>query len=59
LVNNNKRPFASLLKGQPLHEVVNSVRHTSLTCLAARVVRRHHLPVDQLPVTLQHFVDQH
>jgi ankyrin repeat protein len=59
LVNNNKRPFASLLKGQPLHEVVNSVRHTSLSCLAARVVRRYQLPRDQLPLTLQKFVEEH
>jgi len=59
LVNNNKRTFDSLLKGQPLHEIVNPVRHTTLSCLAARVVRKHELPLDQLPVTLQQFVVKH
>jgi len=59
LVNNDKRTFANLLKGQALHEIANSARHTSLSCLAARVVRRQGLPTSSLPATLQQFVADH
>lgn len=59
LVNNDKKPFFSLLKGTPLHEVTNSARHTSLSCLAATVVRKHGLDTSSLPSTLQQFVETH
>jgi len=59
LVNNDKRTFANLLKGQALHEIANSARHTSLSCLAAGVVRRQGLPTSSLPATLQQFVADH
>merc|ERR1712226_492761 len=59
LVNNDKKTFANLLKGTPLHEVSNSARHTSLSCLAARVVRKHGLETSSLPSTLQKFVESH
>jgi len=59
LVNNDKKTFANLLKGTPLHEVTNSARHTSLSCLAARVVRKHGLETTSLPTTLQQFVESH
>jgi len=58
-VNNDKRAFFNLLKGQPLHEITNSVRHTSLACLASRVVRAHGLDTSVLPSTLQNFVAGH
>jgi len=59
LVNNDKKPFFSLLKGTPLHEVTNSARHTTLSCLAATVVRKHGLDTTNLPSTLQQFVETH
>jgi ankyrin repeat protein len=59
LVNNDKRTFFNLLKGTPLHEITNSAVHSSLACLAARVVRRHGLDTAGLPATLQSFVTQH
>lgn len=58
-VNTEKKAFFNLLKGQPLHEITNSVRHTSLACLASRVVRKHGLDTSVLPTTLQNFVAGH
>jgi len=58
-VNGDKKAFFNLLKGQPLHEITNSVRHTSLVCLAARVVRGHGLDTSVLPYTLRAIVTQH
>lgn len=60
LVNYEKKGFYSILKGQPVHEIANSVQHTTLKCLAARVVNRHQLHNDvELPPTLKHFISQH
>merc|ERR550517_1752082 len=59
LVNNDKKSFFHLLKGTPLHELTNSARHTSLACLAARVVRKQDLDTSSLPTTLQQFVETH
>jgi len=59
LVNNDKKTFFNLLKGTPLHEITNSAVHSSLACLAARVVRKHDLELESLPVTLQAFVLNH
>merc|ERR1719277_2150253 len=59
LVNNDKKPFFHLLKGTPLHEITNSAAHSSLACLAARVVRKHDMKLDSLPLTLQAFVLHH
>merc|ERR1719327_1986600 len=58
-VNNDKKAFANLLNKQPLHEIANSVRHTSLACLAARVVRSEGLDTSPLPATLRTFVTSH
>ena len=43
----------------PLFQITNSAVHSSLACLAARVVRRHGLDTAALPATLQSFVTQH
>ena len=59
LVNNDKKTFSDLLEGTPLHEITNSAIQPSLACLSARVVRKHGLEVDPLPVTLQAFVPTH
>lgn len=59
LVNSEGKPFFNVMKGQPLHEIANCVRHTSLRCLSARSVRRHELSTAGLPRTLVLFVEQH
>jgi len=59
LVNNDKQSFCNLLKGQPVHEIANSARHTTLACLASRVARKYSLDTQRLPLTLQEFVDDH
>lgn len=58
-VNKEKRSFPHLLKGQALHEIANPVRHTTLGCLAARVVRSAGLDPSSLPANLQLFVQKH
>ena len=41
-------------------QIANSVRHTSLKCLAARVVHAHGLDeAAELPPSLHHFISQH
>ena len=61
LTNNDGDTFETLLQ-QPIHTVVNSVRHKTLACLAARTVRAHvrreHYSA-HLPSTLIPFVDAH
>ena len=59
LVNNEKRTFSDLLEGTPLHEITNLAIQPSLACLSARVVRKHGLEVDSLPVILRAFVLTH
>jgi len=61
-INFERKTFFQLIKGQPLHEIANPVRHTSLKCLSARAVRLHGLqtlPTTQLPTTLTNFVAHH
>lgn len=58
-VNYEKKSFFQIVKGQPLHEIANPVRHTSLMCLSARVVRSHGLTYHSLPATLHTFVENH
>ena len=42
-----------------MFQIANSVRHTSLACLAARVVRSEGLDTSPLPATLRTFVTSH
>jgi len=59
-VNLEGKQFAQMLKNQPLHEIANPVRHTSLKCLSARVVRQHNLDSGAaLPSTLLQFLSIH
>lgn len=59
-INGAGQTFQQLLKGQPLHEIVNPLRYTTLCCLAAQVVRKHRLPYKgSIPVSLEAFVAQH
>ena len=59
LVNNQTKTFYDLLQGTTLHEIANPAVHSRLKCLAARVVRKHDLKLDSLPLTLQDFVLNH
>ncbi|XP_066963890.1 protein fem-1 homolog A-like [Macrobrachium rosenbergii] len=61
-LNDKGHSFQSLraLRGQQLHEVVNPVPHTSLQCLAARVIRQHGISYEAvLHPRLTRFVDIH
>jgi len=61
-VNNKGKSFETLLKGQPVHEVVNVAKHTSLQCLAAKVIKANNIPHRQggvLAKALVEFVDMH
>ena len=59
-VNAEGRTFASLLKGQPLHEVVNPLKFTNLQCLAARVIKREGIDyTGSLSPNMELFVDLH
>ncbi|MCL4115580.1 UNVERIFIED_CONTAM: hypothetical protein GTU68_017642, partial [Idotea baltica] len=60
-LNNDKQTFESLRqsKGQPIHQIINSLQHTSLQCLSARVLQTHKIPFSQLPPRLSDFVSQH
>ena len=53
--------YTAQLLASPLisFQITNSAAHSSLACLAARVVRKHDLELDSLPVTLQAFVLHH
>ncbi|KAG5672519.1 hypothetical protein PVAND_002642 [Polypedilum vanderplanki] len=58
--NHHGETFESLLQGQQVHELVNPVRYTKLTCLAAAVVRKHEIPYrNQVPLALHQFIEQH
>ena len=59
--NKDKQTFYDI-SGIPMHETYKDTDIPfSLKCLAARVVRKHDLPVelDSVPVTLQNFVLNH
>ncbi|CRL07180.1 CLUMA_CG020165, isoform A [Clunio marinus] len=58
--NNQGDTFESLLQDQKLHELVNPIHFTRLTCLAAVVLKRHGIPYqNEVPVALNKFIDQH
>ena len=68
LVNNQKKTFYDLLQEGSLlivdqikvqHEITKLPEHLSLKCLAARMVRKHDLKLDSLPLTLKDFVLKH
>jgi len=58
--NGDGDTFETLLQDQQVHELVNPVKYTSLKCLAARVIRKHHIPyVKQVPVFMYEFIESH
>jgi hypothetical protein len=59
-VNSAGHSFHQLLKGQAIHEIVNPLKYTTLSCLAARAIVKHRVPFKGIiPVTLETFVVQH
>ena len=59
-VNASGCSFSQLLKGQAIHEIVDPLKYTTLSCLAARVVVKHNIPYKGIvPITLEPFVEQH
>lgn len=60
-LNHDKQTFETIrnTKGQALHEVINSLQHTTLQCLSAKVVQNFNIPRTALPPRLAQFVDQH
>nr|XP_040240626.2 protein fem-1 homolog CG6966 isoform X1 [Anopheles coluzzii]XP_040240627.2 protein fem-1 homolog CG6966 isoform X1 [Anopheles coluzzii]XP_040240628.2 protein fem-1 homolog CG6966 isoform X1 [Anopheles coluzzii] len=52
--------FESLLQNQQLHELVNPIKYTRLSCLAARAIRRYAINCqEEIPKCLHAFVDSH
>lgn len=59
-VNREGKSFSDVLRGQPIHELVNVTRFTTLQCLAARALQKHAIPYrNKLPASLSDFVDLH
>ena len=59
-VNSSGCSFSQLLKEQAIHEIVNPLKYTTLSCLAARVIVKHNIPYKGIvPITLEPFVEQH
>ena len=59
-INGRKKSFQHLLKDQPVHEVVNVAKHTSLQCLAARAIKNNQIAYKNvLAKSMVEFVDLH
>lgn len=60
IVNNNGDTFESLLKGQAVHELINTAKYTKLSCTAARIIRQFKIPYKGVvPVALESFILSH
>lgn len=60
LVNSNGETFQTLLKGQAVHELVNTAKYTRLTCTAARIIRQFKIPYKGVvPAALESFILSH
>lgn len=52
--------FETLLQDQKLHELVNPVKYTRLTCLAARTIQKHGIQYkNEVPKALHEFIESH
>uniref|UniRef100_A0A6P7FQE1 Protein fem-1 homolog CG6966-like n=1 Tax=Diabrotica virgifera virgifera TaxID=50390 RepID=A0A6P7FQE1_DIAVI len=59
-VNNAGQTFADLLKGQPVHQLVNTAKFTRLSCAAARVIKQFKIPYrGNVPSKLESFIACH
>lgn len=58
--NSDGDTFESLLQDQQLHELVNPVKYTKLTCLAAKTIRNHGIEYkNEIPKFLYKFIETH
>lgn len=58
--NYDGETFESLLHDQKLHELVNPVKYTRLTCLAARTIQKYGIKYkDEVPRILHEFIESH
>lgn len=58
--NDAGETFETLLKPRKIHEVVNPLKYTSLACLAARTIQKHHIQyVNVVPSSLYKFIEIH
>uniref|UniRef100_A0A182VY73 Sex-determining protein fem-1 n=1 Tax=Anopheles minimus TaxID=112268 RepID=A0A182VY73_9DIPT len=58
--NVDGKTFESLLQNQQLHELVNPIKYTRLSCLAARAIKRYAINCQhEIPKCLHAFVDSH
>ncbi|XP_075145855.1 protein fem-1 homolog CG6966 isoform X2 [Haematobia irritans] len=52
--------FESLIKPKKIHETVNTLKYTSLACLAAKSIRKHNIKYQGIvPTSLYNFLDMH
>lgn len=58
LTNNEDKSCIDLM-GSTLDTIVNLANHTTLACLAARVIRKHSIPYNDVPVHLHQFIRDH
>ncbi len=57
-VNRDGKSFSDVLRSQPIHELVNVAKFSSLQCLAAKALQKSAIPYrNKLPATLSDFVD--
>lgn len=60
LANNYGDTFSSLLRGQQVHELVNTAKYTKLSCQAARVIKQFKIPYKGVvPAHLEPFISCH
>ncbi|XP_063696798.1 protein fem-1 homolog CG6966 isoform X3 [Culicoides brevitarsis] len=58
--NHDGDTFESLLQDQQVHELVNPAKHTTLVCLAARIIRQYDIPYEnQIPRFLYDVIESH
>lgn len=60
LVNHSGETFQSLLRGQAVHELINTAKYTKLSCIAARTIRQLKIPFKGVvPIALESFILSH
>ncbi|EDV48949.1 protein fem-1 homolog CG6966 [Drosophila erecta] len=52
--------FESLLAPTPMHKIIDPMKYTTLTCLAARTIKKHDIRYEgSVPATLYEFIELH
>ncbi|KAL1509901.1 hypothetical protein ABEB36_004568 [Hypothenemus hampei] len=59
-VNNNGETFASLLRCQQIHEIIDVTQYSSLKCAAAKVIKQFKIPYKGVvPQALEPYIEMH